>query len=190
MGGDMQGVDSPSGTNAGTEAMDSPSGEGGMDEGFGLSGPVESLLSIISRLFVVSNSKNVLQVGLGALVDLLPHYTNLLPMYVSVLLGQPADLRRVLLFPSAEAVQSRYRMVWGTTSLMYEDVTISTRWPHLDVAKTFAKQLENNPIEAWEPEHMEVFQASLPEQFEPDEADEWVEIFSKLKTYIFTAGGS
>jgi len=176
------------------EAVDSPQGEGGMDDGLGWSEPVESLLAIISRLFVVSSSKNVLQVGLCSLVDLLPHYTNLLPMYVSVLLGQPEKYRRALLSPESEGGSPDptepigvHRKVWGTTSLLYENVVISNLWPHLDIAKTFARQLEANALEAWEPEHIEVFQSTLPLEFEVDEADEWIDLFGKLKQYIFTA---
>eukprot|EP00929_Paragymnodinium_shiwhaense_P006898 TRINITY_DN110850_c0_g1_i1.p1 TRINITY_DN110850_c0_g1~~TRINITY_DN110850_c0_g1_i1.p1 ORF type:complete len:845 (+),score=243.11 TRINITY_DN110850_c0_g1_i1:105-2639(+) len=174
------------GNSSAADAVDSPSGGAGEEGGFG-SEPQESLLAIISRLFVVSNSKNVLQVGLCALVDLLPYYTNLLPMFVAVLLAQPAELRRALLLPTLDGVAARTRMVWGTTSLMYEEVTISQLWPHLDVAKTFAKQLEANPLQAFEPEHIEVFQASLPETFQMEESDEWVEILSKLKQYVFDA---
>lgn len=153
---------------------------------------VISLLAVINRLFVVSSSKNVLQVGLSALVHLLPEYPDLLAMFVTVLLEQPPALRRRLLRPpEAEAgsdrAVGRLTYVMGNSSRMYEEKCVSSLWPHLDVAKTLARQLEASPLDRFELEHTEVMLASLPEQFEEEEADEWLAIFDKVKQYIFVA---
>merc|ERR1711879_638385 len=43
------------------------------------------------------------------------------------------------------------------------------------------------PMEFFELEHMEVFLASLPENFEPEEAEEWIDIFERVKQYVFVA---
>lgn len=151
----------------------------------------DALLGIISRLFVVSNSKNVLQVGLSSLVHLLPEFPTLLPMYVTVLLEQKPALRQRLLRPLEEADGSatigRLTYVMGNCSRMYEEQCISNLWPHLDIARTLVMQLEVSPLERFELEHMEVLLASLPRQFEEQEADEWLHIFEKVKQYIFVA---
>jgi hypothetical protein len=150
----------------------------------------ESLLAVISRLFVVSSSKNVLQVGLSALVHLLSEYPTLLPMYVTVLLEQPPALRQRLLRPpeaDADRTVGRLTYVMGNSSRMYEEKSLSLTWPHLDVAKTLTMQLEASPLDHFELEHMEVLLASLPESFEEEEADEWLDIFEKVKQYIFVA---
>lgn len=178
----------------------------------------QQLLDVISRLFVVGNSKNVLQVGLSALVDLLPSCDFLQPMYVAVLLKQPAALRRRLLRPSPPVVAStpvaaedgsatggggeptdvtipdprvaKLTYVYGNASRMYEERCVCTRWPHLEMAKTFVKQLEGSPLEHWDLEHMEVFLACVPEQLDEEELDEpggWFDLFEKVKQYVFVA---
>eukprot|EP00811_Abedinium_folium_P018055 NODE_2697_length_2164_cov_4.188513.p1 GENE.NODE_2697_length_2164_cov_4.188513~~NODE_2697_length_2164_cov_4.188513.p1 ORF type:complete len:640 (-),score=205.91 NODE_2697_length_2164_cov_4.188513:245-1969(-) len=153
----------------------------------------DQLLGIIGRLFVVSNSKNVLQVGLSALVHQLNDYPTLLPMFVTVLLEQPVNLRqRLLQTPGTQTSTGdrlgRLTYVMGNASRMYEEQCISEHWPRLDVAKTFVMQLEASPLKHLELEHVEVFLASLPEQFEAqEEADEWLQIFEKLKQYIIVA---
>mmetsp|Transcript_28558 Transcript_28558/g.51719 ORF Transcript_28558/g.51719 Transcript_28558/m.51719 type:complete len:848 (-) Transcript_28558:59-2602(-) len=149
---------------------------------------IDQLLSIISRLFVVSNSKNVLQVGLSALVHLLPEYPTLLPMFVTVLLEQRPALRQRLLEPSDEGTdRARRTYVHGNFSRMYEESYLPGVWPHLDVAQTLAMQLDVSPLDRFELEHMEVLSASLPQRFEDFEADEWLHIFERVKQYIFIA---
>merc|ERR1719247_3658210 len=76
------------------------------------------LEEIIGRLFVVSNSKNVLQVGLSALVQLLHDFTNLQPMFMAVLLEQPPQLRRRLLRALDDAEPS------AATSLRMTDASL------------------------------------------------------------------
>eukprot|EP00913_Durusdinium_trenchii_P029075 g27262.t1 len=64
---------------------------------------IEDVLNMVGRLFVVSNSKNVLQVGLSGLVHVLQDYPNLLPNFVAVLLGQSPEYRRRLLDEAADS---------------------------------------------------------------------------------------
>mmetsp|Transcript_11786 Transcript_11786/g.26185 ORF Transcript_11786/g.26185 Transcript_11786/m.26185 type:complete len:824 (-) Transcript_11786:130-2601(-) len=149
------------------------------------------LLSIIGRLFVVSNSKNVLQVGLSALVHLLGDYPTLLPMYVAVLLEQPALMRQRLLRTQAEAEAAertnRFAYVMGNSSCMYEEKCVTDLWPHLDVAKTFMMQLDASQLDHFNLEHIEVLLASIPKEFEAQHADEWIGVFEKVKQYLFVA---
>jgi len=153
----------------------------------------DQLMDIIGRLFVVSNSKNVLQVGLSALVELLEDFTNLQPMFMAVLLEQPLPLRQRLLRPQAEADAApaghmgKLTYVMGSSTREYEEKCISALWPHLDMAKTFVKQHEMSPLDNWEVVHMEVFLACLPESFQEEEGDEWLALFEKIKQYIFVA---
>jgi hypothetical protein len=151
----------------------------------------DGLLQVVNRLFVVNGSKNVLQVGLSSLVHLLQDYPQLLPIYVSVLLEQPANLRQRLLSPSGNPGDAtgtlRLTYVMGNLSKMYEEKFISSLWPHLDVAKTLAMQLEASPLEQFELEHTEVLLASLPPRFEEDEAEEWLNVFEKVSRYVFGA---
>merc|ERR1712232_143427 len=77
--------------------------------------------------------------------------------------------------------------VMGNSSRMYEEKHVSSLWPHLDVAKTLTMQLEASPLDHFELEHMEVLLATLPEEFEEEDVDEWLNIFEKVKQYIFVA---
>jgi hypothetical protein len=164
------------------------------EQGDDMSDPMDSLLAIISRLFKISSSKNVLQVGLSALVHLLSDFPTLLPLYVSILLQQPPLLRQRLLRPhivDADGRPARMTYVWGHTSRLYEEECISAQWPHLDVAKTFVRVVvegrEGVDLERFDLEHMEVFLGSLPEQFEREEQDEWIEVFDRVKNYVCLA---
>lgn len=149
---------------------------------------IDTLLGIISKLFDVNNSKNVLQVGLSALVHLLAEYPDLFPMFVTNLLEQRPALRQRLLQPAHEGSErTRLTYVHGNFSRMYEETCLPSVWPHLDVAKTLAMQLEASQPERLELGHIEVLLASLPETFEEIEADEWLQIFEKVKQYIFVA---
>lgn len=149
---------------------------------------IDTLLGIISKLFDVNNSKNVLQVGLSSLVHLLAEYPDLFPMFVTVLLEQRPALRQRLLQPAHEGSErTRLTYVHGNFSRMYEETCLPSVWPHLDVAKTLAMQLDTSQPERLELGHIEVLLASLPETFEEIEADEWLQIFEKVKQYIFVA---
>jgi hypothetical protein len=165
----------------------------GDDTSLAIAEAAENLLAVVGQLFVVGSSKNVLQVGLSCLVHLLGEYPPLLPMYVTVLLDQPASLRQRLLRSTQDADQpgdrsvGRLTYVMGNSSRMYEEKCISILWPHLDVAKTFAMQLEAAPVDHFELEHMEVLLASLPDHFEEENAEEWLSIFEKVCKYIFVA---
>lgn len=151
------------------------------------------LEDIVGRLFVVSNSKNVLQVGLSALVPLLHDYTNLQPMFMAVLLEQPPQLRRRLLRavsevePETGSHAGKLTYVYGSSTREYEEKCVSAMWPHLDMAKTFVKQHDQSTLDNWEVEHMEVFLATLPELFLEMEGDEWLALFEKVKQFIFVA---
>lgn len=146
---------------------------------------IEDVLNIVGRLFVVSNSKNVLQVGLSGLVHVLTEYPTLLPNYVAVLLGQTPTLRRRLLDEGGERQRRSY--VHGNSTNMYEETCLPDVWPHLDIAKTLAMQLEAMQLPRVEEEHLEVLAASLPFFFEDEEADEWLHVFEKVKQHLFTS---
>lgn len=87
----------------------------------------------------------------------------------------------------SERATGKLTYVMGSSSRMYEEKCVAGLWPHLDVAKTLAMQLEASPLEQFELEHIEVLLASLPPQFYEEEAGEWLSVFEKVKQYIFVA---
>jgi hypothetical protein len=154
---------------------------------------VELLLSIVNRIFgVPSTSKIVLQVGLCALVRNLRDYPALLPQYLTVLLRQPPGFRQRLLQPREKADDGtmpqprRLAYVMSTSSRLYEECSVCDLWPALDVASTLANHAEAAQLEHFEPEHIEVLTAALPD---PDMNidDDWLANFERLKNYIFIA---
>lgn len=189
------------GGDLGSEQLESPvsAAATGLGEDTASASVAEEVTSqledIIGRLFVVSNSKNVLQVGLSALVQLLHDFDKMQPMFIAVLLAQPQPLRRRLLKPQDEgdaadgagASVGKLTYVWGSSTREYEEKCVSALWPHLDMAKTFVKQHEASQLGRWEIQHMEVFLATLPDFFEEEEGEEWLALFEKVKEYIFVA---
>ncbi|CAK9095535.1 unnamed protein product [Durusdinium trenchii] len=182
---------------------------------------IEDVLNMVGRLFVVSNSKNVLQaglselleVGLSGLVHVLQDYPNLLPNFVAVLLGQSPEYRRRLLDEAADSEslvglsrspggeRARRSYVQGNSTSMYEETSLPEVWPHLDIARTLAMQMEAlrgsaapggvrsaaTQLVKVDEEHLEVLSASLPFFFEDEEADEWLHVFDKVKQHLFTS---
>jgi len=175
-----------------SNSLDEEGGSANGDEGnMSTEEATASLLDIVSRVFVITASQNVLQVGLSSLVPLLSDYPMLLPMFVTVLLQQPAPMRQRLLQPKpaqegAEAPQ-KLTYVMGNLSRMYEERCVTALWAGHDVAKTLTMQLEHSPLEYFELEHMEVLSATLPDSFNDEVAEEWFNIFDKVKQYVFGA---
>lgn len=161
------------------------------DTSFIADDPTASLINIITRLFAESSSKIVLQVGLSALAHSLSDYPRLLPLFVDVLLGQPRSMRERLLQShegdDAGAQMGKVTYVKGNDSRAYEEKCIRTLWPHLEVANTFAVQVQARKLVRFELEHMQVFFASLPDEFEEDKAEEWLDVFEKVKQYVIIA---
>lgn len=152
-----------------------------------------SLLTIVAGLFgALGTSKIVLQVGLCALVKTLQHYPILLQAYVSVLLGQPANLRQRLLQGGSKLDEGtvlpprRLAYVMGTSSRLYEECCIRDFWPSVEIARTLAVQAESTRLDNFEPEHLEVLTACLPAP-SVDLGEEWLTVFEKVKAYVFVA---
>jgi len=146
----------------------------------------EALLAVVSRVFSVHNSKNVLQVGLSSLAPVIGDFPTLLPLYVTVLLAQIPTLRQRLLRKQDEgAVRLTY--VMGTSSRLYEECCISNVWPHVEVAKTFAAQVEASSLDHFEVEHLEVLEAALPESLREIYANEWLDVWRRVKNYVLVA---
>jgi hypothetical protein len=152
----------------------------------------EALLAVVARVFSIHNSKNVLQVGLSALAPVIGEFPTLLPLYVTNLLCQTAALRQRLLRPKDQdegvgAPTERLTYVMGTSSRLYEECRIAEIWPHVEVAKTFAAQVESSPLDHFELEHMEVLNAALPAILGELFTQEWLGVFSRVKNYVFVA---
>lgn len=157
---------------------------------------IKKLIEIVGRIFgVPGTSKIVLQVGLSSLVGSLSLFPSLLPAYTSVLLKQPYHMRQRLLEPSAKAEDgeptSPRRVAYVVTSpRLYEEVCICDHWPSLAIARTLADNVlgssQSEQLANFEPEHLEVLTACLPAT-DIDLDENWLEVFEKIKIYIFTA---
>jgi hypothetical protein len=124
-------------------------------------------------------------------VTQLESYPSLLPSYVTAFLGQPTGLRTRLLQKTPEKQgPNRIAYVMGTSSRLYDEVSITDRWPALAVAKAFADlvgaQKEGSQLDHFEPEHMETLASCMPECGEPLTND-WLDIFQMVKNYLFLA---
>jgi hypothetical protein len=154
---------------------------------------IDELLSIVKQLMAPGSSKNVLQVGLVALAGNLSLYPTLLHPYVAALLHQPAGLRRRLLGPAGPdptseeaALARRLAYVMGTSSRLYEEHCICNSWSPIDIARTISELGDAAQLAHFDPEHLEVFTACLPDDA-VDLHDGWLEVFEKVKPFIFVA---
>merc|ERR1712187_355724 len=155
---------------------------------------VEPLLVVVGKLFSPGTSKIVLQVGLCALVKNLHEYPSLLPAYIDVLLKQPAGYRQRVLHGPMQKEGSdglapatrRLAYVMGTSSRTYEECCIAHHWPSLEIARTLAMQSEAANLSHFEPEHLDVLLAALPD-LDLDLEEEWLSVFDKLRAYVLVA---
>lgn len=116
--------------------------------------PHETLLRIVQRVFRLTASRNVLQVGLVHVAKLLERYPQLLPAWVAALLAQPAQLRQRLL---TAAQPARIAYVMGPASRLYEEKAVDV--PKLPVARACLAQVEATGVPHLELEHAEVLAA-------------------------------
>eukprot|EP00928_Gymnodinium_smaydae_P078197 TRINITY_DN6192_c0_g1_i1.p1 TRINITY_DN6192_c0_g1~~TRINITY_DN6192_c0_g1_i1.p1 ORF type:complete len:820 (-),score=210.67 TRINITY_DN6192_c0_g1_i1:86-2545(-) len=167
---------------------------GARREGEEPSDQVRALLGMVGRLFGPGSSKIVLQVGLCALVRNLWLYPSLLPAYLEALLRQPHGLRQRLLrgaprddfAGTQQPTTRRLHYVMGTSSRTYEECCVTLHWPALDIARTLATQSDAAQLAHFEPEHLEVLLAALPEP-DLDLEEEWLAVFDKLKLFVLAA---
>ena len=77
--------------------------------------------------------------------------------------------------------------VSGSTTEKYRTYGAPLEWKSLYVAESFEKYIKMNNLESLEWAHIEIFDACLQQEFDEEEVDKWLGIFSNLKGYFFIA---
>jgi hypothetical protein len=158
---------------------------------------------VINRVFTLSASKNVLQVGLVQLAPLLDYYPSLGSNYMAVLLGQPDKMRARLFADSPGQSPHRLAYVMGTSSRLYIETPINVStdiygrlrpkpWPSLAIAKGLSQHIEAMGLVNLETVHADVLLycvADDPNFSWPKSGTEgqWVEVYKELKTLLILA---
>jgi len=60
-------------------------------------------------------------------------------------------------------------------------------WPHLEVGKTLVRTFSSSEFVRLQPPHLEVLLATLPEEFEESEAEEWPGLYEQAAQHVFDA---
>jgi hypothetical protein len=163
----------------------------------------ETLLMMINRVFTLSQSKNVLQVGLVQLAPLLDYYSSLQTNYMAILLGQPEKMRARLFADSPGQSPHRLAYVMGTSSRLYVETPInismdvygrlrSRPWPSLAIAKGLSAHLDAMGLVNLETVHADMLLYCVqddPNFSWPKSGTEgqWVEVYKDLKTFLILA---
>lgn len=152
----------------------------------------EQLLVMAQRLFQQDRSKHVLQVGLVQLVANLVDFPSLVGSYIAVLLQQPASLRERLFAATSDPQQRKIGYVMGTSSKLYDETPIDSRWPALLIVQGLAGHLDAMGLTALEPDHAEILQAAiaLPEEGDDPLAQDvagWTKVFADLAEFVVVA---
>jgi hypothetical protein len=163
----------------------------------------ETLLMMINRIFTLSASKNVLQVGLVHIAPLLDYFSTLCSNYMAVLLGQPDKMRARLFAENPAQVPQRLAYVMGTSSRLYVETPINVSadihgrmrarpWPSLAIAKGLSQHIDAMGLVNLETVHAELLKyciADDPNFSWPKSGTEekWVDIYKEVKTLLILA---
>merc|ERR1719160_1837720 len=149
--------------------------------------PLESdgedvLVSVLKSIFRPSQSKNILQVGLVAIVRCLREAPQLCGTYVKVLCAQPKALRDRLLHPR----DGRIAYVMGPTSRLYEERGVVDQFPKLLIAQSVLTMIEEKGKTRLEVEECDVLSICC-ETFAEDEEEGWIQFYSDFKLFLVVA---
>jgi hypothetical protein len=103
------------------------------------------------------------------------------------LLNAPEQIRTSVLEVSPIPGTEEEVYVSGATSEKYRTYGAPLEWNSLYIADSFEKYVKQNQLESLEWAHIEIFDACLQQDFEEEEVQKWLQIFSNLKKYFFIA---
>ncbi|CAD7928382.1 unnamed protein product [Amoebophrya sp. A25] len=154
------------------------------------------LLEFIQKLFIPTNSRNVLQVGLANVIFLfaVPELKEaLLHNYLRILVTQPAPLRKRLLEEQELStnrlgmVVHRLSYVLGPASRMYDEVCLWQVWSGFDIMCALADEVESSQLDHFERGHLEVLHACVRDGDLTIAQENWSSLFDRLAMYIFVS---
>jgi len=151
-----------------------------------------SVLGIVRTILNPDASYNIRKVGLSYLASNLQRHPSLLPVYVEVLLTMSARRSQNFVLsinpdhaeelPVAGASGGKYRL---------QPLPLTPDWPGLLIAQQLVTDVAVKQPEHMEPEQMQALLGCLtsPKGSSPfaDGMDEWIELFQKVRDYIFVA---
>jgi hypothetical protein len=140
------------------------------------------LISVLESIFRPTQSKNILQVGLVAIVRCLREAPQLASTYVRVLLAQPKALRDRLLHPR----DGRIAYVMGPTSRLYEERGVVDQMPKLLIAQSVLKLVEERGKTRLEVEECDVLSVCC-ENFIEEDTEGWIQFYADFKLFIVVA---
>jgi hypothetical protein len=140
------------------------------------------LINVLESIFRPTQSKNILQVGLVAIVRCLREAPQLCLTYVKVLLSQPKALRDRLLHPR----DGRIAYVMGPTSRLYEERGVVEQLPKLLVAQSVLSMIEETAKTRLEVEECDVLSICC-ENFNEDDVEGWIQFYSDFKLFLVVA---
>jgi hypothetical protein len=155
----------------------------------------ESLLTIITSVFHMQASKNVLQVGLVHLVRILGDYPSMVPNYIAMMLAQP-ELMRKRLFADAQDPPRRLAYVMGTSSRLYEEYGINLpyrgrSWPALAISKGLAVHLDAMGLPHLELVHAELLLRCIAEDssaaWPGAQGEAWIQVYKDVQPFVLVA---
>jgi len=137
------------------------------------------LVGVLESVFRPSQSKNILQVGLVAIVRCLREAPQLCGTYVKVLLSQPKALRTRLLHPG----EGKIAYVMGPTSRLYEERGVADQMPKLLIAQAVLALVEEKGQTRLEVEECELLCVCC-ENFQEDDVEGWIDFYAGFKLFL------
>ncbi|CAD7927847.1 unnamed protein product [Amoebophrya sp. A120] len=154
------------------------------------------LMHFVQSIFIPTNSRNVLQVGLANVVLLLVHpqfKEQLLPLYVRILVTQPAPLRQRLLADAEMSVNRlgmvvhRLNYVMGPASRAYDEVCLRQLWNGFDIASAFVDDVEASELDYFDAAHLELLLACIRDIDLTLGEEDWAGLFERISMYVYVS---
>jgi hypothetical protein len=123
------------------------------------------------------------------LAKVLHYYPEFADRYLEILLTVPDDIRssivdvEPILGPGTEEEV----LVAGAVTEKYRTFGAPLEWNSLFIAQSLERHVKEAGLDTLEWAHIEIFDACLKQDFYDDAYQEWLQIFSSMKSYFFIA---
>ncbi len=143
------------------------------------------IFDIINKIFTSDAPKATIKIGLIYLAKILHFYPDFTDTYLSILLNCTDNIRSTTLEVEPLPGTEEEVYVSGANTEKYRTYGTPLEWNSLYIAQSLEKFIISNSLESLEWDHIEIFDACLQQEFNENELENWLEIFSSLKNYFF-----
>ncbi len=141
-------------------------------------------ISIIIKLFNKQISHNILRIGVICLAELLNSRPELCERYLEILLEIGREVRADIL----EINEIRMGpVVFGSDTFVYQLTGAPICWNSIGIGKAMYEYCHQHNLQSFSKKHLDILYACLHQELQPADMQSWLDIYERLKEYLFSA---